>query len=288
MALATGCANPDIEKLSAAGFDVSNIKTRADVQQKVNDIEATRVAIAIARNGERSTPVSQFRDDRSFAGADCILRGYAVGDVQGEGDKRIESFGKRLEWCGDTSKHNASYAERAEAQAAAKALVMWKEPASTVDRAMLMAAIENAAHVLSGLCILDKYKMPPGLNATPAVDLVVRTSGSTSRPFEATVKGLDANDKLPKQTHATMASMQNLLRLKLEADGTDEYFKAMLGGGSPMLDIGTKVKVLSEGRVTHKNLFVDYSEVEVHSGERAGAHVYIATGNLATAESRKE
>jgi len=286
--LATACENPDIAKLKEAGFDVSNIKTQADVQQKVNDIEATRVAIAIARNGERSTPVSQLRAETHFTGAGCIITQYAMGTVTGEGDVRIDSFGKRLEICGGKPASYASDAQRAEAEAAAKAFVMWKASESTVERAMLMAAIENAARVLPALCILNHYRMPPGLNATPPVGVVVRTSGATSRPLEASVKGLDANDKLPKQTHATTASMQNLLRLKLEADGTDEYFKAMLGGGSPMLDIGTTVKVVSEGRVTYKTLFIDFSEVDVLSGERAGKRLYIATGNLATPEIRKK
>lgn len=102
-------------------------------------------------------------------------------------------------------------------------------------------------------------------------------------PFEATVKGVSPDDTLPKLARRDKADIQNLLRLQKESDGTDAYNKALLGFDEPnreRLEIGTRVKVLSEALFTYADIGTKYAEIEVLTGEYTGKHLFIATAYL--------
>ena len=111
-------------------------------------------------------------------------------------------------------------------------------------------------------------------------------SSGRSLPFEATVKSIGGNDPLGLRglpTYESKADMVNLLRLKKEADGTPEYFDALIRSSGPLLAAGTRVRVVAEGRAEYQGLWIDYSEVKVISGAAVGRHLYIATANLTDA-----
>ncbi|WP_394831804.1 hypothetical protein LVJ94_35340 [Pendulispora rubella] len=163
-------------KLGEAGFNFSGMDSR-QIEDKLRDIETARLALTGFDKGEAATGASN---------ADWLRRAYAMGEVRGEGDLRLQSFGDLLE-------------RYAKSQPGAARLAQGWKTASTAEKSRMMANLERGAQIGDQAALSNHYGLPSGLG----LGLERGGFASTGAENEAYAKAMGF---VPQERHPSTAT----------------------------------------------------------------------------------